>query len=161
MTIRALKNSESDFLSEMLYEAIFVPEGAVPFPRNIIREPSLSIYFTNWGKDHFDVALVAVEKEQRLGAIWGRLFSEKQPGYGFIDATTPELSMAVQPAFRNQGVGTGLLKAIFQKYQQLKVDQLSLSVVRANPACRLYQRLGFEVVTSTAKSWTMVKRLKQ
>lgn len=38
MTIRKLKISESDFLADMLYEAIFIPEGNDPLPKEVIKD---------------------------------------------------------------------------------------------------------------------------
>jgi ribosomal-protein-alanine N-acetyltransferase len=44
-----------------------------------------------------------------IGAAWLRLWSKDEQGYGFVDVHTPELSMAVRPEFRGQGIGTLLL----------------------------------------------------
>ena len=42
MHIRILKNSEISFIKEMLYDAIFVPEGIEKPPKSIISDPSLA-----------------------------------------------------------------------------------------------------------------------
>jgi hypothetical protein len=56
-----------NFLEDMLYEAIFVPEGHNPLPRDVLKEKSLSKYIENWGKDKFDIALVVEVDNQLAG----------------------------------------------------------------------------------------------
>ncbi len=160
MTIREIKNDEIDFLEDMLYMAIFIPEGHDPLPKDIIKDKSLAKYTDLWGKDNYDIALVAESDRQLIGAIWGRLFSEENQGYGFIDTTTPELSMAIHPEFRGKGIGTELMRTIVAAYKKLGVEFLSLSVDKANKASGLYKRLGFEIVEETKTAWTMKKAIK-
>ena len=159
MTIRALKTSESGFLAEMLYEAIFVPEGYEPLPRDIIRDKSLSKYIDNWGKDIFDIALVMEDKDQPVGAIWGRLLTKENKGFGYLNDSTPELSMAVKEDYRSQGIGTKLLTGIADAYQKIGVEYLSLSVDKTNRASKLYRHMGYEIAGETETSWTMKKRI--
>lgn len=160
MTIRKLKTSESDFLADMLYEAIFIPEGHDPLPVEVIKDKSLSKYIKNWGKNKFDIALVMEVDNQLVGAIWGRLLTGKNKGFGYVDNNTPELSMAVKKKYRNQGIGTKLINAIASEYQKIGVECLSLSVDKANNASNLYKRLGYEIVEETETSWTMKKKIK-
>jgi hypothetical protein len=47
MTVSALKQAESGYLADMLYEAIFIPEGHDPLPKEVIKDPSLSKYIDN------------------------------------------------------------------------------------------------------------------
>ncbi|WP_299523707.1 GNAT family N-acetyltransferase [Winogradskyella sp.] len=159
MTIRKLRDTESDFLAEMLYEAIFIPEGHDPLPKEILKEKSLSKYFENWGKDKFDIALVVESDNELVGAIWGRLFTGESKGFGYVDNKTPEISMAVQHEYRNQGIGTELINAIASEYQRINVDYLSLSVDKANKAANLYKRHGFEIVAENKTDWTMKKQI--
>ncbi len=160
MTIRKLQAEETDFLADMLYEAIFVPEGHKALPREVIADKSLSKYIDHWGKDKFDIALVVEADEQAVGAIWGRLFTEENKGFGYVDDHTPELSMAVKTEYRNKGIGTELIKAIASAYQKIGVEHLSLSVDKANNAANLYKRLGCEIVEETETAWTMKKSIK-
>ena len=39
-----IKDSDEPFLWEMLYQALYVPEGQPPFPRDILREPDIACY---------------------------------------------------------------------------------------------------------------------
>lgn len=159
MTIRKLNLTEADFLADMLYEAIFIPAGQPPLPKSVITDKSLSKYIENWGKDKFDIALVVEVDHQLIGAIWGRLLTRENKGFGYVDDNTPELSMAVQPEYRNQGIGTELIRAIASEYEKMGVEYLSLSVDKANQASHLYKRLGCEIVGETETSWTMKKRI--
>ena len=159
MKIRKIEKNEVGFLGSMLYEAIFVPHGKPAPPKDIIRKQSLSKYIDNWYKDQYDIALVAEVKNQLIGAIWGRLFDNENKGYGFIDNHTPELVMAIRSEFRNKGIGTNLLTSLFSEYQKIGVDQLSLSVDKANGAIRLYEKMDFKIVEEQGTSWTMKKQL--
>ncbi len=154
MKIRGLKNTEHDFLADMLYEAIFISEGQDPLPKEIIQDKSLSKYVDHWGKDVFDIALVMEVDGQPVGVIWGRLLTHENSGFGYVNDSTPELSMAVKSEHRSQGIGTKLFKAIMQRYREIGVEYLSLSVDRANQAKKLYERLGCVIVDSTETSLT-------
>jgi ribosomal-protein-alanine N-acetyltransferase len=160
MTVRRLTANESDFLSEMLYEAIFIPEGHTPLPKAILKEKSLSRYFENWAKDNFDIALVVEVDNELVGAIWGRLFPDENRGFGYLDSKTPEISMAIKQEYRNQGIGTKLINAIISEYQKCGIECLSLSVDKANRASNLYKRLGFEIVEEKETAWTMKKEIR-
>lgn len=160
MNIRKIKTNETGFLNQMLYQAIFVPEGHDPLPEDVIKHPSLSKYIENWGKDLYDVAFVAEMEDILVGAIWGRLFTKDNKGFGFTDEETPELSMAVKPEFHGKGIGTKMFDAIVSEYQKSGVMYLCLSVDKANAAVRLYQRHGFETVDETQTFLTMRKKLK-
>jgi len=87
--IRALTPADEPFLWEMLYQALYVPEGADPFPRDIVRRPEISRYAQGWGQ----------------------------------------------------------------------ADDLGFVVSTDNPALRLYQRSGFEVIANSGNSFTMIKRM--
>jgi ribosomal protein S18 acetylase RimI-like enzyme len=41
--------------------------------------------------------------------VWSRCFTRDEPGYGFIDESIPELSIAVATDARGRGIGTALL----------------------------------------------------
>lgn len=162
--VRPLTAQDEHFLWEMLYQAIYVPEGNTPPPRSILQEPSLAQYVRQWGQMPADLGCVVVDEAsgQPVGAAWLRLFSQfAQPekGYGYVDDQTPELSIAILPAYRGQGVGTLLLNNLLDTASQ-RFAAVSLSVSSENPAARLYQRLGFVVVTEHETSNTMLKRFK-
>lgn len=103
---------------------------------------------------------MAVDAEGLLvGAAWLRLLTGDERGYGWVDDATPELSMAVMPPWRGQGIGSRLLAALLDAAAE-RYDAVSLSVQADNSALRLYQRFGFEVVADGGTWYTMRKRLR-
>ena len=48
-TIREMTVTEYPLLNEFLYEAIFIPDGIKPPPKNIIASPELQIYVDRFG----------------------------------------------------------------------------------------------------------------
>jgi ribosomal protein S18 acetylase RimI-like enzyme len=158
--IRSLTVADQPLLWEMLYLSLFVPEGNPPFERSILELPDISKYVRDWGRAT-DFGFVAVNEnnQEPLGAIWLRLLAGEEKGYGFVDDFTPELGMAVFPKYRRRGIGTSLLARLLETAAD-SYEQISLSVARENPALRLYERLGFEVVAEDGNSLTMLKRLK-
>lgn len=158
--IRQLDRRDEPFLWEMLYHALYVPEGLSPFPKEIVREPEIAKYVDRWGKDG-DRGYIAVEKLtlQSVGAAWIRLFTEDRKGYGYVSDDVPELSIALLPTYRKQGIGTKLLNSAIEDARG-KYPALSLSVSVDNPAVRLYERFGFKIVYLEAVSLTMRKELR-
>lgn len=156
---RPINKDDLDFLEDMLYEAIFVPEGQPKYPRAIIKEPSIAQYISNWGSQTFDRAVIACVGSFAVGAIWGRIFPKKRKGYGFVDERTPEISLAVLPQFRNMGIGAKMLEKITAVYQKEGMKQLSLSVDKLNPARNLYFRNGFEIHEEQDTSLVLVKKI--
>ncbi len=159
VTIRKLRDGEQEFLAEMLYEALFVPEGHDKFPQEILQDPALAKYIDDWGNNALDIALVAEEDGKLIGAIWGRKFTQDNPAFGFIDEETPELSMALKEERRGEGIGTRLIREIGKAYQKLGVKALSLSVDKKNRAYELYKKMGCEIVIETDTSVVMKKEL--
>ncbi len=156
--IRSLTAADQSLLWEMLYLSLFVPEGNAPFERSVLEQPDISKYVRDWGRAD-DSGFVAVgENNQPLGAIWLRLLANEEKGYGYVDDFTPELGMAVFPEYRGQGIGTSLLRHLIET-ATASYEQISLSVARENPALRLYQRFGFEVVAEDGNSLTMQRRV--
>lgn len=125
----------------MLYLALYVPAGETPLPRSVLSQPALARYVQHWGARRGDRGLIAARDGVPVGAAWLRLFPASDPGYGFVDETIPELTIAVQFGCRGHGIGSGLLEHILHD-----VQAVSLSCDPANPARRLYLRLGFKVL---------------
>lgn len=85
-------------------------------------------------------------------APWMRYFTAANPGYGFVDEQTPELSIGVREGFRGQGVGRALMGAAIEAAP----DRLSLSVEDGNRAIHLYESFGFVPVGREGNSTTML-----
>ena len=157
--IRSLTAADQSLLWEMLYLSLFVPENEAPFKRSVLNHPDVSKYVSGWGRAG-DLGFVAVdENNQSLGAIWLRLLAGDEKGYGYVDDSTQELGMAVFPEHRGRGIGTDLLTRLVET-STAYYEQISLSVARENPASRLYERFGFEVVAEDKNSLTMRKRVR-
>lgn len=136
--VRPTTGDDQSFLTEMLYEALFVPPDAAPFDRSIVDTDGLVEIHRGFGTEPGDVGRVAVDRDgEPVGAAWVRQLH----GYGFVDDHTPELSIAVVESHRGLGVGSALLESLLDA-----VPRASLSVDRRNPAARLYGRFGFRVV---------------
>jgi ribosomal protein S18 acetylase RimI-like enzyme len=133
------------------------PGTRVRSVKEIMADPALAHYVADWPADE-DVGFVA-EDGSPVGAAWSRLFPEHDPGYGFVDAATPEVSIGVVDEARGRGLGTLLLAALIAEVRRRALPALSLSVEPDNPAASLYQRLGFVTVSRVGGSLTMVLNL--
>ncbi len=151
ITIEPATPQHEAFLRARLYDALFVEPGGDPFAPEIVDEPGLARYHRGFGRPG-DVGRIAWVGGTPVGAAWVRQGSVDDPGYGFVDADTPELSIAVVDEWRGQGIGGRLLTSLFAE-----VDRCSLSVDRRNPAVRLYERLGFVVVRADGDSLFMLR----
>jgi len=111
--IRPGRATDAPFLGRMLVEAAFWRAAQIRPPlEKALADPHLRRYIAGWGRPG-DAAVVAQNRAGRpAGAAWYRLFKEEAPGYGFIDAATPELSIGVLPEWRGVGVGRALLAAL-------------------------------------------------
>ncbi len=126
----------------------------------VLAEPALARYVKDWPRDG-DFGLVAEDAARPVGAAWWRTFSKLDPGYGFIDEFTPELSIGVLFQARRHGVGSRLLQALIDEAKRSALLALSLSVESDNPAVSTYRRLGFEELFHAGGSITMTLRLSQ
>lgn len=153
---RPLTQADEPFLWEMLFQAIYVPEGQPAPPREIVRLPELRIYVEGWGKPN-DIGFLASIEEKPAGAAWLRLLSGDPHGFGYVDDFTPELTIALLPEYRGMGIGSQLIAALLDA-AKTRYIAICLSVSLGNPAKRLYERLGFEVIGKNEDSYTMVKK---
>ena len=126
MNIREIQPNEYPLLDNFLYDAIFIPEGIAPPPIDIIQLPELQHYILNFGTQKDDF-------EQ-----------------------TPSLSISVKKEYRKKGIGTTLMKQMLFYLQQKGYHQVSLSVQKANYACKMYLKLGFEIVKINQEDYIMV-----
>lgn len=141
----------------MLYESLYVPARREPFSRAILEHPDVSKYVEGWGREG-DLALIAEHDAANVGAAWLRLLKGSAGGYGYVNDETPELSVALLPAYRRQGLGTALLTRLLEQ-AALRYEAVSLSVSSENPAEKLYERLGFVKVSEDDASAIMLERL--
>ncbi len=154
-TIRPLRPEEAHLLRDFLYEAIYLPEGTPPPPRSVVYLPELQVYIRNFGTQPDDHCLVAEASDNVVGAVWVRQMND----YGHVDDHTPSLAISLYKDFRGHGVGTRLMKEMLDLLYGKGYRQVSLSVQKANPAVRLYARLGFETVKETEEEYIMICNL--
>jgi ribosomal protein S18 acetylase RimI-like enzyme len=152
--IRRAGPQDVPFLKDMLRHAYFWRSTTIPESG----EPPVQRYVERWGRPG-DTALVAIKDFQPVGAAWYRLFKADNPGYGFVDEDTPELSIAVVPSARGTGLGSELLKALMARAREDGYNAISLSVEKDNPAVALYERHGFERIGEDDGAYTMRAKL--
>jgi GNAT superfamily N-acetyltransferase len=158
--IRPTQPDDEPFLWDMGWEATAVDAEMRALGRDAaLAMPHVRRYLNGWGRPG-DAGVVAVSEDgQRLGAAWYRLFPVDEPGWGFVAADVPELSIGVVGAARGRGVGGALLAALLELAREQGHRTLSLSVDRQNPARRLYERVGFRdagISDPTDTSVTMI-----
>ena len=154
--IREIRPVEIPLLNDFLYEAIFIPEG-VPAPsRSVIEQEDLQVYVRDFGKKANDRCLVAEVGGKVVGAVWTRVMND----YGHIADGIPSLAISLYKDYRNQGIGTELLREMLQLLRRDGYQQVSLSVQKANYAFRMYQKAGFEVLKETDEEYLMVCTIK-
>lgn len=154
--IRPAGRQDIPFLRDMLRHAYYWRAGAVAESG----EPPLRRYVERWGRPG-DSGLIAIDEFQPVGAAWYRLFKSDDPGYGFVDERTPELSIAVVPSRRGRGFGAELLETLLERAREEGYEAISLSVEKDNPAVVLYERHGFERVREDEGAYTMLARLSR
>ena len=144
-----MHTEEISLLNDFLYEAIFIPEGVPAPPRSIIENEDLQVYVRDFGKKADDRCLVAEVDGKVVGAVWTRVMND----YGHI------ADGILYKDYRNQGIGTELLREMLQLLRRDGYRQVSLSVQKANYAFRMYQKAGFEVMKETEEEYLMLCEL--
>jgi GNAT superfamily N-acetyltransferase len=158
--IRLATAADGAFMSDMLMEAVnWSPEWKKKSRERIFSTPQIAHYVTGWPRDT-DLGAIAEADGDRVGAAWLRFLSAADPGYGFVAADVPELTIGVAAPWRGRGVGRALLRAVADRARSAGIGQISLSVERKNYAQKLYIGEGYRIVDSSgADSDTMVKDL--
>ena len=147
----------------MLYEAAcWRPDGPKPPREEIFSVPELAHYVDGWGRPG-DAAVIAFDPDDgaKVGAAWYRLMPPQDPGYGFVDAATPEVAIAVVPGRRGTGAGEVLLGALMETARSEGFGALSLSVEEGNQVIKLYRRAGFRELHLSDGAWTMRAELSE
>ena len=150
-TIRKMTVPEYPLLSDLLYEAIFIPDGIKPPLRDIIASPELQIYIERFGTSKDDFALVAEIERKIVGAVWVRIMND----YGHIDDETPSLAISLHKEYRGKGLGTNMMKEMLSLLKTHGYKHVSLSVQKANYAAEMYRKIGFKIVSENKEEWIM------
>lgn len=152
MELRELRYNETELLKVFLYEAIFIPEGVDPPPREIIEQPELKLYYEGFGTGRADYCIVADDGGNVIGAAWTRIMND----YGHVDDETPSLAISLYKAYRGQGIGTQLMEMILALLKEKGYERVSLAVQKANYAVRMYEKVGFKTVDENDEEYIMV-----
>lgn len=154
--LRPASAADAAFLAEMLTLAIDWQPATAPRSVAAVRaDPLLARYVDGWPRTGDSGVIATDDDGTPIGAAWYRYFTATAPGYGFVSPTIPELSLAVAPQARGVGTGRQLLASLLGVARNQGLTRVSLSVDRANPARRLYQRMGFTISSSNGGSLTM------
>lgn len=156
VSIRLISEAEIALLPEFLLLAIQTPGHALP-PREVLGDADLAQYYLGFNPDHIrgDVAVCAVDDGEVVGIAWSRLLDAEPHGYGYVGQGIPEIGWAILPDFRNQGIGTRLIESLLDAIAEQGFDRVSLSVLKSNPAARLYRRIGFKTVSEDDDEYIM------
>ena len=153
--IRELKQNELNVLNTFLYEAIFIPDGVDAPPYEIITQPELQVYVTDFGKQKGDICYVAECDDKIVGAVWVRIMDD----YGHVDDETPSFAISLLKEYRNYGIGTELMKRMLFELKKQGYKQASLSVQKINNAVHMYTKVGFNIVNENDEEYIMVCKL--
>lgn len=111
------------------------------------------LYFgeMKWMIDELHLALSAQEDgfRQQWNPMQVRIITLDDADVGWVHTTRQEEALfvgqiIVEHRFQRKGVGTEIMKRLIAEAAQVGLPLL-LSVVKINPAQRLYRRLGFQV----------------
>ena len=152
---RALRNDETALLKDFLYEAIFIPEGVAPPPKDIVERPELRVYTDDFGTRRGDNCIVAAVDDRIVGAVWTRIMDD----YGHVDDDTPSFAISLYKEYRGRGIGTRLMKEMLSLLRMQGFGKASLAVQKANYAVRMYEALGFCTVDENEEEYIMVRRI--
>jgi GNAT superfamily N-acetyltransferase len=146
VTLRPARASDEAFLLEMCFYASHSHDEPGVRPEDLLTHEKLARYFVGFGAPG-DVGVIAESASAPIGAAWARLLVGDRRGYSWVDDATPELAIAVAPAFVGRGVGSRMLRAILDEARG-RFPAVCLGVRTTNPAHRLYRRFGFEPVAT-------------
>ncbi len=157
LQFKLIEQKHESILFDMLFIALFVPPSQPNLERKVLNEPRIKQYAEKWGRPG-DEGFLAFDDKKPIGAAWIRLWPGETKGFGYIDDLTPEITMAMLPEYRGQGIGTKLLLKLIGA-MKLNYKKLCLSVHNENPAKRFYEKVGFKLVKDDKKTSTMIKYL--
>ena len=153
--IRNMRADEISLLKDFLYEAIFIPEGAMPPGKDIVEKPELRVYTDDFGSRKGDNCLVADLGGKVVGAVWTRIMDD----YGHVDDATPSFAISLYKEYRKQGIGSQLMVKMLELLKWQGYERASLAVQKANYAVKMYEKVGFKIVNENDEEYIMVCEL--
>lgn len=150
-TLYFLRSSEQKIVTDMLHYAMRLDD----VKKSLTDIPKLAIYEEFYGFTSKDLGLYALVDNQLAGAVWIRRLNVDHGSNGYIDDTTPILTIAVLPAFRDRGIGSGMLEQLLIEAGAL-YERISVSVVSNSPAIHFYKKHGFVEYQNGSKEKSFV-----
>jgi GNAT superfamily N-acetyltransferase len=158
--LREAGSEDVDAIKWALYAALdWDTARRLPPFELVMAHPEAARYHRDWGRPG-DLGVIAEADGAVAGVAYCRLFTEDDHGHGYVDDATPEVAVAVDADRRGEGVGTLLLTALADLARRNGIDRLSLSVDTANPARRLYDRLGYRELAEDGGGVRMLIELR-
>ncbi len=115
----------------------------------------MRLYTDNFGKDKGDCCFVAEVNNNIVGAVWVRIMND----YGHINNETPSFAISLYKEYRNNGIGTEMMKTMLIELKKRGYKQTSLAVQKSNYAVKMYSNVGFEIVDENYEEYIMVCKL--
>jgi ribosomal protein S18 acetylase RimI-like enzyme len=153
--IRQPKKDEYVLLNNFIYEAIYIPEGKEAPSKNIINQPEIQVYISDFGKQKDDHCFVAEVDGKVVGAVWVRIMND----YGHIDNETPSFAISLYKEYRGCGIGTALMEQMLSSLKKMGYKKTSLAVQKANYALKMYLKVGFKIVDENEEEFIMINYL--
>jgi GNAT superfamily N-acetyltransferase len=155
-TIRPIRSTDAAFAEEVFFHGPY-NQGEPPPARTIMQDPLMRIYLDGFGRPT-DFGFIADGPASRrsVGCVYARYFDDRAHGLGYKNSAVPELSIAVMPEFRGRGCGSALMRSMCAHCDANEID-LSLNCHPGNPAHRLYERMGFQVIAPRANGDLMFR----
>jgi ribosomal protein S18 acetylase RimI-like enzyme len=160
--IRVARDSDAGVLEQLLgYAVDFRLQRPTPAPE-LLADPQIAGYVAGWPRPG-DLGVLAIDAGgDPLGGCWLRYRARDRPGYGFVREDIPEITLAVLPRARGDGIGRRLLRCLIARARAAGIATLSLSVERANTtAARLYRSEGWQILIREPDADTMILHLSQ
>jgi ribosomal protein S18 acetylase RimI-like enzyme len=154
---RPLMTDDQSLLWHWLHVSLWDPPPAGLRPIEVLDNPRVRIYAEHWGQPT-DVGLVAQVGGIDAGACWMRLLPAGV-GLGYVDTETPQLGIALLPAYQHKGYGRPLMQAALKAGEQAGYKRVSLTVHPENPAQYLYESCGFRKIDLRGTYHLMVAQL--
>ena len=101
--LRPADNQDARFLRDLLRHA---------YHWRFNENPDLPVYryAQNWGRPATPASSRSRDRTRRSRVV--PAVPAAEPGFGFVDVATPELTVAVVPSRRGEGAGAALLEAL-------------------------------------------------
>ena len=144
LVLRKATQSDEDILWHFLAIAGYEPDA-----ERAKRVPVVAAHLQGWQRPG-DFGVLAERNQVPVGAAWARQFLPAENPTYYSGPNVPEVSIGVLPEERGKGIGERLLDYLAVLASESGLEGLCLNVRDTNPALRLYQRAGYQLVDGAA-----------